>query len=45
MDRTGRASDTVDVLLTGAALPGEPPLALTEIDDPGHPRGVGTPAA
>ncbi|GAP51890.1 GNAT family N-acetyltransferase [Streptomyces azureus] len=38
MDRTGRASDTVDVLLTGAALPGEPPLALTEIDDPGHPR-------
>ncbi|OUC95018.1 GNAT family N-acetyltransferase [Streptomyces swartbergensis] len=38
MDRTGRASDTVDVLLTGAALPGEPPLALAEIDDPGHPR-------
>ncbi|MFH8500598.1 GNAT family N-acetyltransferase [Streptomyces coeruleorubidus] len=38
MDRTGRASDTVDVLLTGAALPGEPPLVLTEIDDPGHPR-------
>ncbi|MEU6183909.1 GNAT family N-acetyltransferase [Streptomyces coeruleorubidus] len=38
MDRTGRVSDTVDVLLTGAALPGEPPLALTEIDDPGHPR-------
>ncbi|WP_221300130.1 GNAT family N-acetyltransferase [Streptomyces violarus] len=40
MDRTGRASDTIDVLLTGAALPGEPPLALTEIDDPNHPRVV-----
>ncbi len=40
MDRTGRTSDTIDVLLTGAALPGEPPLALTEIDDPGHPRVV-----
>ncbi|MFF6953708.1 GNAT family N-acetyltransferase [Streptomyces iakyrus] len=38
MDRTGRVSDTVDVLLTGAALPGEPSVALTEIDDPGHPR-------
>ncbi|MFC9131974.1 GNAT family N-acetyltransferase [Streptomyces sp. NPDC057099] len=40
MDRTGRTSDTIDVLLTGGALPGEPPLALTEIDDPGHPRVV-----
>lgn len=40
MDRTGRTSDTVDVLLTGAALPGEPPVALTEVDDPGHPRVV-----
>ncbi|WP_435863015.1 N-acetyltransferase family protein [Streptomyces massasporeus] len=40
MDRTGRTSDTVDVLLTGAALPGEPPVALTEVDDPGHPRAV-----
>ncbi|MFF8231025.1 GNAT family N-acetyltransferase [Streptomyces caelestis] len=38
MDRTGRTSDTIDVLLTGAALPGEPPVALAEIDDPGHPR-------
>lgn len=26
------------MLLTGAALPGEPAVALTEIDDPGHPR-------
>ncbi|MFH9007679.1 GNAT family N-acetyltransferase [Streptomyces afghaniensis] len=38
MDRTGRTSDTVDVLLTGAALPGEPPVALAEIGGPGHPR-------
>ncbi|WDV54694.1 GNAT family N-acetyltransferase [Streptomyces coeruleorubidus] len=38
MDRTGRTSDTVDVLLTGAALPGAPSVALAEIDDPGHPR-------
>ncbi|MEV0240253.1 GNAT family N-acetyltransferase [Streptomyces sp. NPDC050674] len=40
MDRTGRASDTVDVLLTGAALPGEPPGGLVELGDPGHPRVV-----
>ncbi|EFL34989.1 conserved hypothetical protein [Streptomyces viridochromogenes DSM 40736] len=40
MDRTGRGSDTIDVVLTGAALPGEPALALAEIDDPGHPRVV-----
>ncbi|WP_373432197.1 GNAT family N-acetyltransferase [Streptomyces afghaniensis] len=38
MDRTGRRSDTIDVLLTGAPLPGEPPVALAEIHDPGHPR-------
>lgn len=40
MDRTGRASDTIDVLTVGAPLPGEPPLTLREIEDPGHPRVV-----
>ncbi|MEU2268356.1 GNAT family N-acetyltransferase, partial [Streptomyces olindensis] len=38
MDRTGRTSDTIDVLLTGAALPGEPPIRLTETDGSTHPR-------
>ncbi|MFJ8596647.1 GNAT family N-acetyltransferase [Streptomyces sp. NPDC093598] len=40
MDRTGRTSDTVDVLLTGTALPGEPHPALTETDGADHPRVV-----
>ncbi|MET7438228.1 GNAT family N-acetyltransferase [Streptomyces sp. NPDC005568] len=38
MDRTGRSTDTVDLLTVAAPLAGEPPVALTEIDDPGHPR-------
>jgi hypothetical protein len=38
MDRTGRGSDTIDVMTVASALPGGPPLPLTEIDDPGHPR-------
>ncbi|AEW99146.1 GNAT family protein [Streptantibioticus cattleyicolor] len=38
LDRTGRANDTVDLLTVASALPGEPPLALREIEDPGHPR-------
>ncbi len=36
--RTGRAVDTVDVLLTGAPLPGRPEPALEEVADAGHPR-------
>ncbi|KOG29622.1 GNAT family N-acetyltransferase [Streptomyces resistomycificus] len=40
MDRTGRLSDTVDVMTVGAPLPGRPPLALREIADPDHPRVV-----
>ncbi|AVH56369.1 MULTISPECIES: GNAT family N-acetyltransferase [Streptomyces] len=40
MERTGRTTDTIDVMTVGSPLPGEPPLALTEIDDPGHPRVV-----
>ncbi|KOV77496.1 MULTISPECIES: GNAT family N-acetyltransferase [Streptomyces] len=38
MDRTGRRAETVDAVLVGDPLPGEPPLALTEIEDAGHPR-------
>ncbi|MGW7266427.1 GNAT family N-acetyltransferase [Streptomyces sp. NPDC054842] len=38
MDRTGRSTDTVDLLTVAAPLPGRPPTVLTEIDDPGHPR-------
>ncbi|WP_031487132.1 GNAT family N-acetyltransferase [Streptomyces bicolor] len=38
MERTGRWSETVDAVLVGSPLPGEPPLALTEIKDAGHPR-------
>lgn len=39
-ERTGRATDTIDVLLTGAPLPGRPEGALEEVADPGHPRVV-----
>ncbi|WP_190018491.1 GNAT family N-acetyltransferase [Streptomyces lucensis] len=40
MARTGRRTETVDALLAGSPLPGGPPLALTEIEDAGHPRIV-----
>ncbi|MGW1589088.1 GNAT family N-acetyltransferase [Streptomyces sp. NPDC002386] len=36
--RTGRRAETVDALLVGSPLPGAPALALTEIEDAGHPR-------
>ncbi|WP_053142838.1 GNAT family N-acetyltransferase [Streptomyces ambofaciens] len=39
-ERTGRTTDTIDVLLTGAPLPGGPETALREVADPGHPRVV-----
>ncbi|MBQ0968126.1 GNAT family N-acetyltransferase [Streptomyces sp. RK23] len=39
-ERTGRTTDTIDVLLTGGPLPGRPEVALTEVADPGHPRVV-----
>ncbi|MFE2100577.1 GNAT family N-acetyltransferase [Streptomyces sp. PTD9-10] len=39
-DRTGRRTDTVDVMLVGSPLPGRPALALREIADPSHPRVV-----
>ncbi|MFE6174130.1 GNAT family N-acetyltransferase [Streptomyces sp. NPDC056464] len=38
MERTGRKAETIDAVLVGAPLPGEPPLALREIEDAGHPR-------
>ncbi|MEU5595302.1 GNAT family N-acetyltransferase [Streptomyces sp. NPDC020298] len=40
LDRTGRAADTVDLLTVASALPGEPPLELRELMDPGHPRAT-----
>ncbi|MER7719168.1 GNAT family N-acetyltransferase [Streptomyces flaveolus] len=40
MERTGRATDTIDALLTGAPLAGRPELTLTEVADPAHPRVV-----
>lgn len=39
-ERTGRRTDTIDVLLTGTPLPGQPEVGLTEVADPGHPRVV-----
>ncbi|MFE3856721.1 GNAT family N-acetyltransferase [Streptomyces griseorubiginosus] len=37
-DRTGRRSETIDVMLVADPLPGEPPLPLKEIEDANHPR-------
>ncbi|MEV5877693.1 GNAT family N-acetyltransferase [Streptomyces sp. NPDC052101] len=36
--RTGRSTDTVDLLTVAAALPGDPLLDLRELTDPDHPR-------
>ncbi|MFG3036128.1 GNAT family N-acetyltransferase [Streptomyces sp. NPDC048330] len=38
MGRTGRHMNTIDLLTVADALPGAPPLALREIEDPDHPR-------
>jgi hypothetical protein len=38
LDRTGRSTDTIDLLTVAAALPGEPPLELHEVTGPTHPR-------
>ncbi|MFE9554583.1 GNAT family N-acetyltransferase [Streptomyces sp. NPDC006692] len=38
MARTGRSMNCVDLLTCAPALPGEPPIALTEIEDREHPR-------
>lgn len=39
-DRTGRTTDTIDLLTAATALPGtpDPRLELRELDDPDHPR-------
>ncbi|MGW3916367.1 GNAT family N-acetyltransferase [Streptomyces sp. NPDC005070] len=42
LERTGRATDTVDLLSVAAPLPGPAALALTEIDDLAHPRITGS---
>ncbi|WP_442817555.1 hypothetical protein [Streptomyces sp. NBC_01296] len=55
LDRTGRTTDTIDLLAVAASprrrvaasLPGDPPLELREIADPDHPcvrRPVGSEA-
>ncbi|MER5549707.1 GNAT family N-acetyltransferase [Streptomyces sp. CG4] len=38
LDRTGRSTDTVDLLTVAGALPGPPSLELRELADPDHPR-------
>lgn len=40
LERTGRATDTTDLLTVADALPGgpDPDLGLRELDDPDHPR-------
>uniref|UniRef100_A0AAU2JH60 GNAT family N-acetyltransferase n=1 Tax=Streptomyces sp. NBC_00049 TaxID=2903617 RepID=A0AAU2JH60_9ACTN len=38
LDRTGRSSDTIDLLTVADPLPGAPALELREIEDPDHPR-------
>ncbi|MDX3524528.1 GNAT family N-acetyltransferase [Streptomyces scabiei] len=38
MERTGRTTETIDAMLVASPLPGDPPLPLREIEDPGHAR-------
>ncbi|MDX3536220.1 GNAT family N-acetyltransferase [Streptomyces sp. MB09-01] len=38
LDRTGRSTDTIDLLTVADPLPGEPLLELRETADPDHPR-------
>ncbi len=38
LDRTGRGTDTIDLLTVAGPLSGEPPLDLKELADPDHPR-------
>ncbi|UQX05279.1 GNAT family N-acetyltransferase [Streptomyces sp. RerS4] len=40
LDRTGRSTDTIDLLTVASSLPGLPALDLREITDPVHPRVV-----
>ncbi|MFF7353116.1 GNAT family N-acetyltransferase [Streptomyces filipinensis] len=36
--RTGRSTDTVNLLTVAGSLPGDPPVELRELTDPNHPR-------
>ncbi|TLS44199.1 GNAT family N-acetyltransferase [Streptomyces montanus] len=38
MARTGRTTDTIDLMTVAAPLPGPPPVGLAALDDPHHPR-------
>jgi len=38
MDRTGRRTDTIDLLSVAASVPGPAPVELREYVDPRHPR-------
>ncbi|MGW7439266.1 GNAT family N-acetyltransferase [Streptomyces sp. NPDC054849] len=38
LDRTGRSTDTIDLLTVAGPLSGEPPLDLRALADPDHPR-------
>lgn len=38
LDRTGRGTDTIDLLTVAGPLPGAPALELVETTDPDHPR-------
>lgn len=38
LDRTGRRTDTIDLLTVATSLPGPPPVELRAIDRPDHPR-------
>jgi hypothetical protein len=40
LDRTGRSTDTIDLLSVATSFQGEPPLAMEE-SDPDHPRVLG----
>ncbi|MFD4022066.1 GNAT family N-acetyltransferase [Streptomyces sp. NPDC058576] len=40
LERTGRTTDTIDLLTVASSLPGEPGLELREVTDPVHPRVV-----
>ncbi|MDI6103680.1 GNAT family N-acetyltransferase [Actinoplanes sp. NEAU-A12] len=40
LDRTGRRTDTIDLLTVASPLPGPPPVELREILDPDHSRAA-----
>ncbi|MFC4022119.1 GNAT family N-acetyltransferase [Micromonospora sp. GCM10011542] len=40
LDRTGRSTDTIDLLTVASPLAGAPPMGLRELVDADHPRGA-----